>query len=95
MLNTVVAILIASMPGTSVFLFSHWFNWWRERGNTRTMLRLEIDANWTALQAFWQGINGLDTDDHDGKSHLEAMAVTGLFKYPAPQWSWLRWQGLE
>ncbi len=85
--NAISTVLIASASFIIGFLFSRWY----ERRTTRTMLRLEIESNWAALQAFWQGINGLDTEGYDGKSHLAAM---GLFDYPMPQWSWLRWQGL-
>jgi hypothetical protein len=102
-LTTVGAIFAASLPGILVALLSHLLQQRRDNQNlarlyasARRLLALEVDNNRTALDVFWQTINGLDKDQHqDGTEHLAALYYGGLIGYELPHWSFSRWERLE
>jgi hypothetical protein len=99
----VLGVVGAAVPGVLVALVAQYLTQRRENqqqrrlnANTRMLVGLELDANRLALATFWQTINALDAQRHEGaEEHLAAMAENGLVGYALPAWSFQQWEHLS
>ncbi|MBA3825594.1 MAG: hypothetical protein H0X24_17065 [Ktedonobacterales bacterium] len=101
--EALLTLIAAAVPGVLIALLAHQLDLRRDVAeerrisqNARTLLRLEVTANRTALQNFWTTINALDTPDgrKNANDHLAAMTERGLLSYPLPEWDFSRWERL-
>jgi hypothetical protein len=92
---------LASVPGVLIALLAFVLQIQRDNQvearisqNARQLLSLEIEGNRTALAAFWQEINDLDTEKAEITSddHLTAITENGFLTHPLPHWNLTRWQ---
>jgi len=99
--DSVIALVVAAVPGIIVALFTNYLNVRREDAqarrliaNARVLLGMELENNRQALDTFWREINGMDKEGvaEAPQSHLAGMAAGGLLDYAVPRWSFTRWE---
>ena len=108
LINNVLYVLAASLPGILVALLAFWLTTRREntqarqgRINARALLALEMEDNAGALRQFWEQIHRLDAayvpgrplNDEQLTAHLAAMAEQGwVGGWVLPRFSVVRWE---
>ncbi|SRR5579875_505997 len=101
LLATLGGIAVAAIPGVIVALIGQYAAYRADEAKYRRtiltgrrLVALELRANLTAFQDFWNAINNLDADHNttDPQKHLEGMAYGGLLSQTPPHWSFARWE---